>query len=363
MYTYLKPREHYEDRYDRLTVEFARQDMKYFNQFYEKWFKIMPDEKPDSIRSVFHLNGVYMQMVGNGLLDRYDKRDSEISEMMTEDEDKDEKLANARLTAEPVCQHCGKTDLKITDKSLLNKDGLDSQEAVLFFLKCAKCGKNSAYWEDGEAWEPHKTYCPKCKAEMTDKRNMRGEVLTTTYKCQACGHSYKDKLDLKPKKEKLDPDYETDRQLYCLHDKKNLDEHRDAKWRYDNLGRMSKELKEKEENKELYDAVAKLRKPKIAELADMLKDALDKAGYIKFSLDKPEIGRNVKVSFSCLDDKSDREDYESRKTLQKLLRQTLADTNWRLTSDGISYRLGYLSGQLRAYESEDDMLGFIKKSN
>lgn len=30
-------------------------------------------------------------------------------------------------------------------------------------------------------------------------------------------------------------------------------------------------------------------------------------------------------------------------------------------SSGIEYRLGYLSGRLRAYESEDDLLGLVGK--
>lgn len=33
----------------------------------------------------------------------------------------------------------------------------------------------------------------------------------------------------------------------------------------------------------------------------------------------------------------------------------LEDTNWRLTSNGITYRLDYLSGRLRAYESEEEL--------
>ena len=62
-------------------------------KFHKKWFEIMPDEKPNSHRSVFHLNRVYMQMVGNSLLNRHDKREDHIREMMAADEAKDEQLA------------------------------------------------------------------------------------------------------------------------------------------------------------------------------------------------------------------------------------------------------------------------------
>lgn len=94
-------------------------------------------------------------------------------------------------------------------------------------------------------------------------------------------------------------------------------------------------------------------KPKIAELTPILQSRLEKAGYVEFSLDKPEVGKIVYIGFSCLDSKSDRRDYESRKTLQTTVRKAFSDTNWRLASDGIAYRLGYLTGRLRAYENED----------
>ena len=74
------------------------------------------------------------------------------------------------------------------------------------------------------------------------------------------------------------------------------------------------------------------------------------------------MGRDVFIGFSCLDSKSDREDYDSRKTLKKLVDEALVDTNWRLVSDGISYRLGYLNGRLRAYEREEDLKELVIKS-
>jgi len=35
---------------------------------------------------------------------------------------------------------------------------------------------------------------------------------------------------------------------------------------------------------------------------------------------------------------------------------------WRLMSDGISYRLGYLNGRVRAYEREEDLKQLVIKS-
>jgi hypothetical protein len=52
----------------------------------------------------------------------------------------------------------------------------------------------------------------------------------------------------------------------------------------------------------------------------------------------------------------------SKRTLKKLVDAALKDTNWRLMSDGISYRLGYLSGRLRAYEREEDLKDLVIKT-
>lgn len=245
---------------------------------------------------------------------------------------------------------------------LHHRKGFDEPEEVLFMLKCTECSKNTAVWEDGSALEHRKTDCPKCKNVMDEKDTRKGKVLTTTYTCTSCGYGYKDKLDLNHKKEvEPDPDFETDKALYCLHDEKIRQELRDAKWRYDEMARLGKEMKEKEDNKHIYDAVAELKKPKIAELVPLLAPALEKAGYIEFTLDKPEIGKDVFIGFSCLDSKGQRSDYDSQKDLQKVIKSTLLTTNWRLMSDGISYRLGYLNGRLRAYEQEKDLIKLVEK--
>lgn len=109
----------------------------------------------------------------------------------------------------------------------------------------------------------------------------------------------------------------------------------------------------------LYCPLSDCRYPR---LTPLLAPVLEKAGYIEFSLDKPEMGKDVFIGFSYLDSKSDREDYDSRKTLRKLVNEVLVDTNWRLMSDGISYRLGYLNGRIRAYEREEDLKELVMKS-
>lgn len=368
MYTHLKERKYYEDLYDRHTVEDARRGMSYYEEFYAEFEKKLPkDDKIERPGNALLLNVFYMQTVGNELLYRYESREQRISEWIERDEAKDKQIADARLAEEPYCHHCHKQGLRIIDKSLMHRKEnakYDDPEEVLFMLRCPHCDKNSAFWEDGTAWKTKPTLCPKCKTEMTHKTTETKKTLTVTYTCPACKHSYKDKMDFtdKDKADEPDPNYDKDRVHFSLADKEFRDKLYAIKDGFERMAELGKEFKEKEENKHIYDAMAELKKPKIAELTTILTPPLEKAGYIEFSLDKPEMGRDVQIGFSCLDSKTNREDYDSRHTLKKLIDKTLLDTNWRLMSDGIHYRLGYLSGRLRAYEQEEDIKNLVMKT-
>ncbi|HEY8992516.1 MAG TPA: hypothetical protein VIM37_01560 [Candidatus Microsaccharimonas sp.] len=362
----MKDSEYYEDLYDRFTVEDARRGMKYYDDFLEEMKTKLPKgetlEKP---ANAFVANVFYMQTVGNELLERYENRDARIKEWVARDEAKDAQLASARLTEEPTCQHCGKSAMRIIDKTLLSRErggSFDDPEIVLFTLHCSHCDKNSAYWEDSVAWEIRPTLCPKCQAEMTHTTTRSKQALTFTYTCPSCQHSYKEKMDLSVKEETPDLDFEKDRIYYGLHDQEFRDRLFTMRHDFNEMARLGKEWKEREDNKHIYDAVKEMKKPKIAELLPLLQPVLEKIGYSDFSLDKPEVGKDVFVGFNCLDTKSDRSDYDSRKTLEKTIKRTLEDTNWRLMSEGIHYRLGYLSGRVRAYEREEDLKSLVANS-
>lgn len=373
MRTYLKDRKYYEDRYDDITVSVCRsQERICVDAFHEAKKNLKPltgkdkDKDPElELRKAMNLHYYFMVEWTAG--ERWEKRDAEIQKMMATDETKDEQLANARLTSEPVCVHCGKTGLRILSKDLMHR-GVhykhDDPEEVLIMLECPACKKRSVYWEDGELWERLTTKCPKCRAVMQETTQRTGKVITTTYDCPDCKHTYKDKLDLnRPKRaeEKPDSDYEKDKKRFCLSDEEGK-KYLEARRNWEGAQSMLEEMEERRDNKDVYDAVKDMKKPKIAELTPLLSEPLKKAGYVEFHLDKPEMGRDVYIGFSCLDSKSDREDYDSRKTLKKLVDSALEDTNWRLMSDGISYRLGYLNGRIRAYESEEDLKNLVVKN-
>lgn len=55
-----------------------------------------------------------------------------------------------------------------------------------------------------------------------------------------------------------------------------------------------------------------------------------------------------------------RKEQSSCHGFRKVIQGTLAATNWRLMSEGVTYRLGYLQGRLKAYETEEDLLNLVK---
>jgi len=121
------------------------------------------------------------------------------------------------------------------------------------------------------------------------------------------------------------------------------------------------DIKERENNKETYKKVSKLKKLTIIELEKLLNIKLKKNNYIKLKFGEPQIDKYVVINFTIQDEKSDRQEYDSRNNLKKLIETILFSTNWRLMSDGVSYRLGVLSGRLKGYEAEDDLMKLVKK--
>ncbi len=74
------------------------------------------------------------------------------------------------------------------------------------------------------------------------------------------------------------------------------------------------------------------------------------------------MGRIVSIEFSIEKMETENERVSMQK-LNKLLQKHLEETNWRLMSDGISYRLGVLSGRIRIYEGEDGLAKLIEKKH
>lgn len=360
--SHLKAREWYEGFYDKLTVQFAREDLGSFFKFNDELKKKLSKKEFEAQGTMFWLDKMADMMVFWPCGERWEKRGTEIDRMMREDENKDRQLENARLRQEPICKHCGKIGLRITDKHLMYRNGYSEEvpEEVLFMLDCPACEKRSAYWESGELFEKRPTFCPKCQGEMKERDNHKSKIITTTYICPKCKYSYKDTLDLRSKPEELDPDFEKHKALFCFDNKTGVEcLQRRNNWKA--LQEMFDKEKEKEQNEALYGLVGKIKRLKIAELIELMQKELKKSEFIEVQFEKPEIGKDVIISFSCLEGDSKRSAYDSEKTLKRAVKKTLHPTNWRLMTEGVSYRLGYLTGRVRAYENEEDLVTLIEK--
>jgi DNA-directed RNA polymerase subunit RPC12/RpoP len=196
----------------------------------------------------------------------------------------------------------------------------------------------------------------------------KGKIITTHYKCKHCDYSKKDIFDLAKsdeehkiwQEEQRQKDEENKKLLekyraeYCLDDKEGR-EHIELLEAMEVAHEVYEEEKQKYDDK-AYQVAVNLKILNVLQLEELLSDKLKKEKYVKLTLDKPDMGRFVTIPFSVLDSNSTRNPNISEATLKKLLKDTLEDTNWRLMSNGIHYRLGYLSGTLKAYEQEEDLL-------
>jgi len=113
--------------------------------------------------------------------------------------------------------------------------------------------------------------------------------------------------------------------------------------------------------KEIYDEVKSLKKLTVPQLKEFLLNIFKEESYSNLIFEKPDMGRIVSIEFSIEEMETDNERVSMHK-LKKLLQKHLEETNWRLMSDGVSYRLGMMSGRIRIYEDQDDLAKLIEKN-
>ncbi len=193
-----------------------------------------------------------------------------------------------------------------------------------------------------------------------DKR--KGKVIITTYSCSLCNHIEKSSIDLTVKKKKPDPNFERDRKRFCF-TKERGEQWREEKFRWEEVARIDKEMEEKNKKKHIYTVVEKMDKMTIDQLERRLNKVLKKNSFEKLSFGQPEIDKYVITPFTVRDTKGGRDKRSSELELQRLFRISLEPTNWRLMSEGLSSRLGVLSGRLKGYEDEEDLVRLVELQN
>lgn len=289
--------------------------------------------------------------------DCYLKKEETIDKWMARDREKDEKLENAIEPKGMRCLYCSSPLSNCISRNFMTDS--KGNEEVVFMFECDKCHKRRAYWENGNEWQLKPSLCPKCKNEMNSAHTKKDNGVETVYSCQKCSYKETDFMDFNKKKDDVDPDFEMKRKKYCLTEEEGR-RYSSEKINVDQIVALSKKQKDEKENKKIFDDIGNIKILTIIELQNLLDPLIVKASYAKFEFEKPEIQKDVILGFSVQDTKSGRNDRESIYDLQRLLRATLKPTNWRLMSDGVSYRLGYLQGRLRGIEGEEKLRKLIE---
>lgn len=367
---YLNDEQNYVDRYDLHTIEECLDTVKMFQDIYktsltsEKLKDISQEVKSHDANLMLHRT--LFAIKGK----RYEKKQETIQKWMEEDKLKQDKQDYTPTPDGIVCPLCN-ASMYFNESKHLDYSYDSSIMRMMFLFKCNKCKKQQWVYDDGEIRVSKPDLCPKCKEEIDIKATRKGKVITWKHKCKACGFSKSEVEDLgkhdedhrkwqeeQTKKEEEDKKLlEKYREEFCLNEKDGI-EHVETLEALEVGNEVYEEEKQKYDDK-AYQTAVNLKRLTVLEIEKLLTEKLEKEKYVKFTLDKPDMGKFVTIPFNVLDANSTRNPNISEATLKKLLKDALEDTNWRLMSDGIRYRLGYLSGTLKAYEREEDLLELV----
>ena len=353
---YLRPRQEYVDLYDQLTVErcrnLERSSLNINEQIVAKGKKI---DKKEQQRAILAAHNLFLYFVKG---EEYERKERTIEEWMERDRVKDELLASADAKQTIRCLTCQQL-MTPTLKQLY--DWGDGPDRVLITYDCPdKHLPRRSFFHNGEEYVRKPRLCPKCNGTLKVEHTRKGQMITTTETCTGCSYLTTDTLDLRPSKQKIDKDFAKDRKRFCLSEKEGQEFIR-FKASMEDMKKFMQKHEEREKNKETYDEVEKIQKLTVVQLEGLLTPIFEKEGYTRLQFGAPDMGKDLYLPFTTYDTKPDRKDRDSSYTLQKTAKKALESTNWRLMSDGISYRSGILTGRFRAYEREEDLLKLVSK--
>lgn len=336
----LKSETFYNDLYDRMTVEDCRGFEKRFvegKDLPKINGKPMPPENQESLKKALVTIPLYIKKGQH-----YENKSETIRKWQQRDKEKDEKIENAKAPDGVMCLKCGK-EMTCTMKELHDDDS--GEEQVLFSFRCLDCNKIRMIYESGREFVPKPMLCQKCRTEMTHRSSRRNQVVESVYNCPKCEHQEIFTVDLAEKEPAIDKDFEADRKRFCLTDEEGGN-FISGMMNLERVDELMKKVEKKEKEGEI-------RYLNITEVEKLLVEALEKEDYYNFKLDSPEFNKDVFVGFTAQDKKTDRQEYDSKQGLKKLIEKTLVGTNWKLMSEGIDYRLGFLGGRIRGSEKRE----------
>ncbi len=340
----LKPDGYYLDRYDRATIKELKEIERKFNiSIAWKGFSKSKSRKQDVELLILYDCAVMRARIKDDVIAAWKKSDTY----------KDKLLEKTRLPQNIMCSHC-LTEMYF-DSHIFVGEG--NNEKILFIYKCPKNHlPKKAVYHDGAEFITPRNRCKYCGFELKSKTTQRKGKLIVRDSCPACGKIEVYELNLNSPHNK--PIKEAERQKYCTAFIGRNTLYDDLK----QLGQLA-EILDKNRNSNLLEkeyGVDKIMKLSIPNLESRLVKFTKELGFIKFQLKEPKMGQQIIVPFT-IQDPSDRNEKESSKILLKNLKKNLFPTNWRVINTSISFRLGFISGQLKAYDSEDDLIKIGKE--
>lgn len=353
---YLKEKQHYINRYDLFTIKECLEAVDSMRKDYVTKAKKEKAEGLSKGERAKGYNWATNQMLYVIKAERYRPKDELIQKWMDQDQKKQEKY---NTTPEPPHVQCPDCKNKM-QPGLKHLETFDEPLRMMFLFTCPSCKKKRWIYEDGTERESEPNLCPKCKAEVKISVVKEGtKKVTWKTICSSCSFTEttvedfeKSRAESKKKEEEEKKLLDTYQTRFCGDEegKKSLDYIEalviaptifdEALKKYDNHA---------------YEKLTQLKILSISDLEKSLSEIVTKVHYMNLTFDKPQMGQHVIVSFSLQDTDSSRNKDVRVTQLQKLIKERLEKTNWRLMTDGLSYRLGYISGRLKGYEREEDL--------
>lgn len=360
---YLKEESYYNDLYDLFTIQDCLRTVEFWSNALKKTSNDKELNNLSSKERARYFSSALNMDLFSIKGERYRKESSIIREWMERDRRFDEKLDNTQEPQDITCPQCDEK-MGVVFKDLY--DGDNNYSRVLFFFECHACKKRKGIFDNGEPFVSRPQHCPKCKKEIKVSCTKKDRVFKWTKSCLSCGFSETEVDDAdKEEAERLERQ-ERDKQLlkkhraeFCLSPAEGQ-EYLESVARLELLAGFLQKSDKKRADPD-YQKVAKLKRLTIVELENLISETIEKEKYIKLVIERPDIDRYVIVPFTVQDADSSRKEYESVHKLQRIIKRTLEGINWRLMTEGVHYRLGYLSGKLKGYEHEEDLLQLVKR--
>jgi hypothetical protein len=236
-------------------------------------------------------------------------------------------------------------------------------------MECEGCAKRQGIYEDGSRFIVRPSLCAICKGEVkTESVKKESDIVETRNICLSCGHEEIETDDYQELSARLEKERLEDQELlkeyreeFCFNEKDG----NEAVELIEKL-KFAKDVREAEKRKfydPAFEELSKLKKMTISEIEKSINEKFESSNYSHISFDKPENGQFFIIPFALQDNDSKRRKEDSEKQVISLINEALMQTNWRLITNSVSYRLGYITGSLRGYESEKEFLDLLGRKN